>query len=474
MMPNILQRIIVTHVSMIRASFEVGICGGGIGGMALALALQKHGLRSRVFERDLGVDARAQGYGLTIQQGRLTLRALGIVDAVKTRSQSSSSHFIFDQRGCPVFFWGGPATKADHTDWDANRNCHIARQSLRRILYEQLDQKLVTIHWNSVVQSISEADSRLLLHSQRGEQHAVSCAIGSDGIFSSVRKLLCLPNELRYAGVFVMLGIVSRAAFPLLADRMVQFSDGSTRLFIMPFDATCVMWQMSYPMDEGAALNFDRHNRASQPEHAYASLHSAAIAQCRQFPQLVRELLQTTPPTSITGYPVYDRDPLTAQSLRPDTNQRTWSSRVSVLGDAAFPMTPFKGQGANRALLDAVALAARLNAAVDSYAEDDIDTLNRRVSEALRAHEAGMCARSAPKVAGSRLAVSQTHCADFVDTEAQFRRRGMANDVINRERRLRIQALREHVETHGPIVDPTVLDQLSFHSPIPGIGTPTC
>ncbi|KAJ1469081.1 hypothetical protein T484DRAFT_1852904 [Baffinella frigidus] len=45
---------------------EVGIVGGGIAGMALALALQRRGVKARVFERDAAMDSRAQGNALTI------------------------------------------------------------------------------------------------------------------------------------------------------------------------------------------------------------------------------------------------------------------------------------------------------------------------------------------------------------------------------------------------------------------------
>jgi salicylate hydroxylase len=75
---------------------------------------------------------------------------------------------------------------------------------------------------------------------------------------------------------------------------------------------------------------------------------------------------------SLVGrWPLYDREPLTA-----------WSTdRVTVLGDAAHPMLPFLGQGANQAVEDAVALAAELAgtdrdgvpAALDRYAAARLD-----------------------------------------------------------------------------------------------------
>lgn len=48
----------------------VAIIGGGIGGVALALSLLRRGLGVRVFEKDLSLGARRQGYALTMQQGK--------------------------------------------------------------------------------------------------------------------------------------------------------------------------------------------------------------------------------------------------------------------------------------------------------------------------------------------------------------------------------------------------------------------
>lgn len=49
----------------------VGIVGGGISGLALALALQKRKIQSVLWEKDESFEDRKQGYGLTIQQGKV-------------------------------------------------------------------------------------------------------------------------------------------------------------------------------------------------------------------------------------------------------------------------------------------------------------------------------------------------------------------------------------------------------------------
>ena len=126
----------------------VGILGGGIAGLSLALSLQKLGIKSIIFERDSSLEARSQGYGLTLQQGGRALKFLGILDSIRNASVSSSSHFIFNNLGECIVFWGvSEAMIEKHAVWNANRNLHIGRQNLRRVLCCAIDPEWTTIHW---------------------------------------------------------------------------------------------------------------------------------------------------------------------------------------------------------------------------------------------------------------------------------------------------------------------------------------
>jgi hypothetical protein len=85
----------------------VAIVGGGIGGAALALALQQRNVPVRIYERDGGFDERAQGYGLTMQQGATALSRLGVPNL----GVFSTAHHSFLPDGCtsPVL---GPSRKS--------------------------------------------------------------------------------------------------------------------------------------------------------------------------------------------------------------------------------------------------------------------------------------------------------------------------------------------------------------------------
>merc|ERR1719343_543330 len=99
--------------------------------------------------------------------------------------------------------------------------------------------------------------------------------------------------------------------------------------------------------DEAAALS----------REGPAALKAEALRRCDSWAVPVPQLLNTTDESLVSGYPVYDR-PL----LEPEAFKRSESGlSVTLLGDAAHPMSPFKGQGANQALVDAVSLARELS-----------------------------------------------------------------------------------------------------------------
>ena len=101
---------------------------------------------------------------------------------------------------------------------------------------------------------------------------------------------------------------------------------------------------------------------------------------------------------------MYDRELLKSELLQK-------AGPVTLIGDASHPMSPFKGQGANQALLDALALARSISITCTALSKWKETGLRKIV---LTEFEEEMLARSASKVKDSAEAVEFLHSQDVL------------------------------------------------------------
>ncbi len=347
---------------------HVAIIGGGIGGVALAVACLHRGIPFTLYERDNGFDTRSQGYGLTLQQASRAIEGLGVFNLAE--GVVSTRHVVHTTEGQVIGEWGirrwGPSdTKAP----PKRTNVHIARQLLRLALLEQLGGHDVVQWGHQLVDYKDAGDKGVELsflvdgaNDNKGElkiSHA-DLVVGADGIRSSVRRLLIGEDvsPLRYLGCIVILGICPLADIEgdgrddvaggdsditslLDSATVFQTANGNERIYMMPYTADSVMWQLSFPMDEDEAKLLSAQGAQALKEEA--------LRRC-QWHYPIPQVIAATQKAEVSGYPVYDRALLTPELLAKE-------ARITLIGDAAHPMSPFKGQGANQALLDALALA---------------------------------------------------------------------------------------------------------------------
>lgn len=380
---------------------HVAIIGGGIGGMALAVACLHRGIPFTLFERDENARARSQGYGLTLQQASKVMKDFGILTLEE--QVVSTKHVVHHTDGKVLGSWGLRKWQPlDPNKSPKKSNIHIARQSLRLALFNQLGDD-TKIQWGHQLLDYTpittdEIELTFQVHGALKKEKA-NLVVGADGIRSAVRRLSMgeEPTPLHYLDCMVILGICPLAAVkdlttsPLLDSTTVfQTANGEERIYMMPYTTDTIMWQLSFPIGEEEAIALSRLGREA--------LHAEA---CKRtlWHDPIPQIVQATLPDQISGYPVYDRELLTPEN---------WKEQhaITLLGDAAHPMSPFKGQGANQALLDALLLARMITkGCATPWRESGLRTA------VLTPFETAMFARTATKVKGSAQAAQLLHSA---------------------------------------------------------------
>lgn len=379
---------------------HVAIIGGGIGGVALAVACLHRGIPFTLYERDSDFSARSQGYGLTLQQASKAIKGLGIVNLKE--GIISTRHMVHTTDGKVIGEWGTRKwVSEDQRQTPKRTNIHIARQSLRLELLEQLGGSEMVEWGHQFMDFKTTEDGGMSLRFQVKDKikHAkADVVVGADGIRSTVRKLIIGEdlNPLRYLDCIVILGICALDQLKGINSELLdsatvfQTANGHERIYMMPFSKDQVMWQFSFPMleDDAKALS------AKGPE----ALKEEALKRAN-WHEPIPQILKATEAHLISGYPVYDRSLLTVDQLKD-------AGAVTLLGDAAHPMSPFKGQGANQALLDALALAREISKGCRPYSQWKTKGIRTNV---LTSFESEMLTRSASKVKDSAKAAEFLH-----------------------------------------------------------------
>ncbi|HWH83805.1 MAG TPA: 3-hydroxybenzoate 6-monooxygenase [Burkholderiaceae bacterium] len=320
-------------------SLPVLVAGGGIGGLAAALALTRRGLRVTVLEQA----AEIGEIGAGIQLGPnafAAFDALGIGPQARSRAVYTDEMVMHDALDeslvgrIPV----GTTFRARF----GNPYAVIHRADVHRTLHEAaLATGRIEVRTSTPVAHVEADDAGVSVVDARGGRHRGQALIGADGVKSAVRAQF-VGDAARVSGHVVYRAVVERDDFP--AD--LRWNAAS--IWVGP---NCHL--VHYPLRGGEQYNVVVTFHSRQAEQWSVTEGSAEEVQsyfegvCPRARQLI-EL-----PKRWKRWATADRDPIGEWTFGP-------GGRVTLLGDAAHPTLQYLAQGACMALEDAVTLGAAL------------------------------------------------------------------------------------------------------------------
>ncbi|MEO8204113.1 MAG: flavin-dependent oxidoreductase [Betaproteobacteria bacterium] len=335
---------------------KVTIAGGGIGGLSAALALHRRGIDVTVFEQVRELQPLGVGINL-LPHAVGVLDALGLGAALAANAIEATEYVFMNRHGQEIL-----ADPRGLAAGYAHPQYSIHRGTLQTILLEAVRRELGGERLRTGCRLTHFEDTGAGVCSTFSDRNGNPCAvhdsdvlIGADGIHSAVRAAL-YPAEgaPKWNGVTLWRGVTEGAPF-LSGSTIVKAGHKDQKFIVYPIARTdggvLINWICNIRQPADATLAREDWNRRGRledflPRFAHWKFPFLDV------PALIRGA------DSVYEFPTVDRDPV-----------ERWSfGRVSLLGDAAHPMSPISSNGAGQAILDADALADSLATATDPAA----------------------------------------------------------------------------------------------------------
>ncbi|EEX10521.1 monooxygenase, FAD-binding [Ruegeria lacuscaerulensis ITI-1157] len=297
------------------------VIGGGIGGMAAALALRQSGARVTLLEQ--APELTEVGAGLQISaNGMAVLRALGVAGASSKAAQKSHGTILRDyRRGRVISTVEAPS---------AGSTYYYHRADLLDALVKAAVQAGVDIRLNARVTNVRKHPSDAEISMHDGTRIRAECVVAADGARSGIRPVLNGSEAARFTHQVAWRAIIpwaERSAAPMANLTMAPGRHVVT-----------------YPLRDQSLMNIVAIEERSDWTEEGWRLEGDVVdlrARFADFGGVTGDILARIEKVNIW-----------ALFLRP-VAQKWQNGRVALLGDAAHPTLPFMAQGACLALEDA-------------------------------------------------------------------------------------------------------------------------
>lgn len=316
-------------------NLKVLIAGGGIGGLATALALLKQGIDVEVFEQ--ATELREVGAGMQISpNGNRALDSLGVFESLKPLSTEAGGKEIRlwnTGKTWRLFDLGDEAVKSYGFPY-----LTVFRPNLLQVLADAVRQiKPDAIHLGARCSGVTQSEDQVTLVFEHGTKVVGDALIGADGVHSKIRAALFGTDQLQFTGMVAWRTLIPMELLPPYMARNVATN------WIGPGGHV-----VHYPLKGGAVMNFvgtlEGNAWTSPPWTAPATVEECTAA-FQGWHSDVHAMISKAP--SILKWALCGRKFL----------DHWTKGRATLLGDACHPTLPFLAQGAVFTIEDAVVLA---------------------------------------------------------------------------------------------------------------------
>jgi 2-polyprenyl-6-methoxyphenol hydroxylase-like FAD-dependent oxidoreductase len=306
---------------------KFAIIGGGIGGLTLAIAMQKKGLGVKIYES--ASRFRPLGAGIALAANAIKAFAdIGIADDIISAGKKIKKMYGKDSKGDVLSF-----TDAEYLTekYGVVNNFTIHRADLHDVLTRLIQPG--TIEFGKTCSDF-EQNKDVTIQFSDGTKTQADYLIACDGIHSVIRKKL-LPQSLpRYAGYTCWRAVIDDMPGGFNSEETSESWGSGRRFGVVPINKDRVYWF--------ATLNAKPNDPAMK---AYTNKDLSACFKDFHFP--IPELLAKTKDEQLIWGDIIDIRPIGQFAF----------GKVLLLGDAAHATTPNMGQGACMAIEDAATLA---------------------------------------------------------------------------------------------------------------------
>ncbi|KAI9497287.1 hypothetical protein BDB00DRAFT_926145 [Zychaea mexicana] len=335
---------------------NVGIVGGGLGGLATAIALRRAGHNVTVYEGAKELSEVGAGIQVPPNTSRL-LDAWGLFDRFKQKVVWPANINMRRYNTGEVI--GPTPLKPKMIELYGYPYWLIHRADYQQLLYDAAVETGATVILDARVLSVNEADTTVSLES--GKIDKFDLIIGADGIRSAVR-LAVMPDE------EVLPRVSTNCAYRATVPSALMRADPEVAFLMDDPNSNCWIGYrrhiMAYPIRNGELYNLvmshpgaaavGRWNEPGNLEEMKKHYHN--------FDPIIRKVLE-----KVTGCLKW-----TLADLPVLSNWVSSSGRIVLIGDAAHAMLPYLAQGAAQAVEDGATLGELLT---DLQSVDEIPAL---------------------------------------------------------------------------------------------------